>query len=164
MDIEGIFRILGGLVPEPTNDPMKLYHWNKRVGLALMFLLLTGAVVAFATATAYGLLPSYGPGFVRKDTLADMQAIFKKETDAKILAQHEELEQNTNERKKYWATQLDANILDARTKQCGSRTTEGKRLYAAQIDRLLDQYADTKGIPYHQLPLCSDLQTGKQDD
>lgn len=152
MDIEGVFRIIGGLVPEPTNDPTELYHWNKRVGLTLMATLCMVLAIGFATAAAFGLVPSVHPGFVKTIELTPMQ----EKLDTRIATVEQQVIENNKERKKQWATQLDTALIDTRSKHCKAKNDEGRRVYWDSISRMMGQYRDLTGDLY-QLPACSDL-------
>lgn len=129
--VELMNAFIEAIVPPPDADHAKQYVYRLRVTLVACTAFIGLAVFI---AASMGWLPWFG-GFAKADDVG-----------RNVASEH-----------RFWAQQIDADILQLRERQCAASSSEAKQLYWERISRDINEWQRLSDKSTYPMPTCADL-------
>jgi len=149
--------LLGIIPPRDIEDKDAMWKWMKAMAAAVG---VWSLVVAVVTVLSFGFAAPYFSGFA----LASELAAYAKTADVQVISaavktQKDSLDTIIVNQKRSRIRDLDAQILNVRTRQC-QEDTGNKRANAYAWDKIRElesEYEDLNGGKEYLLPSCDQL-------
>jgi hypothetical protein len=147
-----LIKLLFGLVPDEHATPAEHRQWRKTVGMTLAGMIPLLLVLGLGLMAVFGAFPKYVDGFARS---SDVQAV-SQQFSSQIGVVSTQLAAASSEMKRQYVNRLSESLLDTRSKECHAKTEEGRQLYTANIQRMMNEYQRLTDQNY-SVPACGDL-------